>query len=261
MLVDVPVDGRRIVVSVRVRRLVCPVLDCPRQTFREQVPGAVECYQRRTNRLTNQLNSAVAELAGRAGARLCRVLACAISRSTALRMLMRQMVTPLRVPRVLASVTFLTSTDLRMGDMIDPRQLATAIWPLDEIAVGHERLATFATTCADRLARGSDLPGVERLTLAVELAAEFSRAMTPDPLRLPELLPAPGPAIVPAGSCPPHRCTLLARWVEECGRCPSASGCDRLFAVCGFGVPVGTASRSPGQNALARDSPGVRMAW
>lgn len=176
-------------------------------------------------------------------------------------MLMRQMVTPLRVPRVLASVTFLTSTDLRMGDMIDPRQLATAIWPLDEIAVGHERLTTFATTCADRLARGSDLPGVERLTLAVELAAEFSRAMTPDPLRLPELLPAPGPAIVPAGSFPPHRCTLLARWVEECGRCPSASGCDRLFAVCGFGVPVGTASRSPGQNALARDSPGVRMAW
>lgn len=258
---DVPVDGRRIVVSVRVRRLVCPVLDCPRQTFREQVSGAVERYQRRTNRLTNQLNSVVKELAGRAGARLCRVLACAISRSTALRMLMRQMVTPLRVPRVLASVTFLTSTDLRMGDMIDPRQLATAIWPLDEIAVGHERLTTFATTCADRLARGSDLPGVERLTLAVELAAEFSRAMTPDPLRLPELLPAPGPAIVPAGSFPPHRCTLLARWVEECGRCPSASGCDRLFAVCGFGVPVGTASRSPGQNALARDSPGVRMAW
>ena len=98
---DVPVDGRRIVVSVRVRRLVCPVLDCPRQTFREQVPGVVERYQRRTNRLTNQLNSVVKELAGRAGARLCRVLACAISRSTALRMLMRQVVTPLRAPRVL----------------------------------------------------------------------------------------------------------------------------------------------------------------
>lgn len=101
VLADVPVDGRRIVVSVRVRRLVCPVLDCPRQTFREQVPGVVERYQRRTNRLTNQLNSVVKELAGRPGARLCRVLACAISRSTALRMLIRQVVTPLRVPRVL----------------------------------------------------------------------------------------------------------------------------------------------------------------
>ncbi|GAA2686280.1 hypothetical protein GCM10010412_073680 [Nonomuraea recticatena] len=28
---DVPVDGRRVVVSVRVRRLVCPALGCPRQ--------------------------------------------------------------------------------------------------------------------------------------------------------------------------------------------------------------------------------------
>ncbi len=43
----------------------------------------------------------VKELAGRADARLCRVLACAISRSTALRMLMRHVLTPLRVPRVL----------------------------------------------------------------------------------------------------------------------------------------------------------------
>jgi len=101
VLADVPVDGRRIVVSVRVRRLVCPGLDYPRQTFREQVPGVVERYQRRTDRLTNQLNSVVKELAGRAGARLRRVLACRISRSTALRMLMRQVVTPLRVPRVL----------------------------------------------------------------------------------------------------------------------------------------------------------------
>ncbi len=30
VVADVPVDGRRVVVSVRVRRLVCPVLGCPR---------------------------------------------------------------------------------------------------------------------------------------------------------------------------------------------------------------------------------------
>lgn len=36
---DVPVDGRRVVISLRVRRLVCRVRGCPRQTFREQVPG------------------------------------------------------------------------------------------------------------------------------------------------------------------------------------------------------------------------------
>lgn len=90
-----------VLVSVRLRRLVCPVLGCPRQTFREQVPGVVERYQRRTNRLADQLGCVVKELAGRAGARLSRVLACAISRSTALRMLMRHAAPPLRVPRVL----------------------------------------------------------------------------------------------------------------------------------------------------------------
>ena len=84
-IADVPADGRRVVVSVQVRRLVCPVLGCPRQTFREQVPGLIERYQRRTRRLADQLGQVVKELAGRAGARLSRVLAAAISRSTALR--------------------------------------------------------------------------------------------------------------------------------------------------------------------------------
>lgn len=94
---------------------------------------------------------------------------------------------------VLDSVTFLTSTDLRIGDDSDPCRLAAAIWPLGEIAAGHERLTAFAATCADRLARGTDLSGAERLTLAVELAAEFSRAMTPDPLLPRELLTQPWP--------------------------------------------------------------------
>jgi len=51
VVTDAPVDGQRVVASVRVRRLVCPVLGCPRQTFREQVPGLIERYQRRTRRL------------------------------------------------------------------------------------------------------------------------------------------------------------------------------------------------------------------
>jgi len=101
VVADVPVDGRRVVASVRVRRMVCPVLGCPRQTFREQVPGLIERYQRRTRRLAVQLGQVVKGLAGRAGARLSRALACAISRSTALRMLTRRALPPLRVPRVL----------------------------------------------------------------------------------------------------------------------------------------------------------------
>jgi transposase len=45
---DVPVDGSRVLVRVRVRRMRCPVPGCPRQTFREQVPGVLDRYQRRT---------------------------------------------------------------------------------------------------------------------------------------------------------------------------------------------------------------------
>jgi transposase len=49
---DVPVDGRRVLVGVRVRRMLCPVLGCTVQTFREQVPGVLDRCQRRTSRLT-----------------------------------------------------------------------------------------------------------------------------------------------------------------------------------------------------------------
>jgi transposase len=98
---DVPVDGRRVVVSVQVRRLLCPARGCARQTFREQVPGLLERYQRRTSRLTGQLGAVVKELAGRAGARLSAFLSVKVSRSTALRLLMRLPLPPLRIPRVL----------------------------------------------------------------------------------------------------------------------------------------------------------------
>ncbi|MFE4588343.1 PaaX family transcriptional regulator C-terminal domain-containing protein [Streptomyces laurentii] len=103
---------------------------------------------------------------------------------------------------VLDSVTFLTSTDLRVGELTDPCELAAAVWPLDAIAARHDQLADFATACVDRLADdaadadgagGRGLSGAERLTLAVELAAEFGHAMTPDPLLPPELLPRPWP--------------------------------------------------------------------
>lgn len=84
----VPVDGRRVVVRVRVRRLVCPTRGC-RHTFREQVPGVLDRYQWRTTRPTRQVKAVVKELAGRAGARLLAILAAGVSRHTALRTLMR----------------------------------------------------------------------------------------------------------------------------------------------------------------------------
>lgn len=81
---DVPVDARQVVVRLRVRRLVCPVLGCRRQTFREQIPELLERHQRRTVRLAEQISEVARELCGRATARLAGLPAMPVSRSTAL---------------------------------------------------------------------------------------------------------------------------------------------------------------------------------
>jgi transposase len=98
---DVPVDGRRVLVRVRVRRMRCPALDCKVQTFREQVPGILDRYQRRVSRLTAQLSTVARELAGRASARLLPALGILASRHTALRVLLKIPLPGMTVPRVL----------------------------------------------------------------------------------------------------------------------------------------------------------------
>ena len=98
---DVPVGGRRVLLRVRVRRMRCAALGCAVQTFREQVPGVLDRYQRRTTRLTGQVSAVVRELAGRASARLLPALGILLSRHTALRALLRIPLPALDVPRVL----------------------------------------------------------------------------------------------------------------------------------------------------------------
>jgi zinc-finger of transposase IS204/IS1001/IS1096/IS1165 len=100
---DVPADGRRVLVRVRVRRMRCPVPGCPRQTFREQVPGVLDRYQRRTTRLTGQVSVVAGELAGRAGTRLLPALGILVSRDTALRVLLRIPLPVAGTPRVLGT--------------------------------------------------------------------------------------------------------------------------------------------------------------
>ncbi|QCX82349.1 hypothetical protein C9F11_46945 (plasmid) [Streptomyces sp. YIM 121038] len=98
---DLPVDGRPVVLHLQVRRLVCPVVGCRRQTFREQVPGLVERHQRRTVRLAAQISQVARELCGRAAARLAGLLAMPVSRSTALRYLKCLPLPERPVPRVI----------------------------------------------------------------------------------------------------------------------------------------------------------------
>lgn len=85
-------------------------------------------------------------------------------------------------------VTTLTTTDLTVGGTVEPRAAAGLLWPLDDIAERHRRLLTVAERALSAL---PDAAPTAQLTTAIELAAEFSRAVEPDPLLPPELLPQP----------------------------------------------------------------------
>jgi transposase len=84
---DVAMGGRRMVIVLAVRRLLCNNQACQRRTFAEQVPGPTIRYGRRTPLLRGMLEQVAVALAGRAGARLAEHLHARASRSTLLRLL------------------------------------------------------------------------------------------------------------------------------------------------------------------------------
>ncbi|MEW5654125.1 PaaX family transcriptional regulator C-terminal domain-containing protein [Streptomyces cinereoruber] len=92
-----------------------------------------------------------------------------------------------------SELTLLTTTDLRKGDTREPVELARRLWPLREIADRYHRLGRVARPRLARLTDPAELPPSALLTIAVELAAELTRAMEPDPLLPPQLLPQPWP--------------------------------------------------------------------
>lgn len=91
------------------------------------------------------------------------------------------------------ALTLLSTTDLRRGGIREPAELARRLWPLEEIADRYHRLSRVARPHLDRLTGSAGLSPSELLTIAVELAAELTRAMDPDPLLPPQLLPRPWP--------------------------------------------------------------------
>lgn len=171
-MADVPVDGRRVVVRVRVRRLVCPTRGC-RHTFREQVPGVLDRYQRRTARLTRQVMAVVKELAGRAGARLPAILAVGLSRHTALRALLCIPLPVGRVPRVIGVDDFALRRRHRYATVV-----------ID--AETHERIDVLPGRTADTLELWlREHPGVEvECRDGSATYAEVIRRALPDAVQL-----------------------------------------------------------------------------
>ncbi|WP_372411766.1 ISL3 family transposase [Streptomyces luteireticuli] len=84
---DVPSGGRRVVLSLCVRRFGCRNVLCGRRTFVEQIPGLTRRHAQRTEGLRSTLANVGLALAGRAGARLACVFGVPVSRSTVLRLI------------------------------------------------------------------------------------------------------------------------------------------------------------------------------
>ncbi|MGX1884993.1 PaaX family transcriptional regulator C-terminal domain-containing protein [Streptomyces sp. NPDC055287] len=92
---------------------------------------------------------------------------------------------------ILDTLTTFTSNDLRVGNRRDAGDLAAGLWPLEDIADRYDTLAALAQARLDQLDAATEMTETGRLTIAVELAAQFTRAMEPDPLLPPQLLPQP----------------------------------------------------------------------
>ncbi|MEU4732092.1 ISL3 family transposase [Streptomyces sp. NPDC023588] len=82
---DVPSGGRNVVLRMRVRWFTCLNAACGRRTFVEQISGLTRRHGQRTEHLRSTLSDIGLALAGRAGARMARVLGVGVSRSTVLR--------------------------------------------------------------------------------------------------------------------------------------------------------------------------------
>jgi transposase len=101
LLADAAIGGRRVVIRLRVRRFFCGWPDCPAVTFAEQVRGLTSRYARRSPPLQQVLAGVALALAGRAGARLARLLGATAGRSSLLRLIMAMPDPPARLVRVL----------------------------------------------------------------------------------------------------------------------------------------------------------------
>ncbi|WP_240805626.1 ISL3 family transposase [Streptomyces sp. A1547] len=115
---DVPSGGRSVVVQLRVRRFICRDSDCVRRTFVEQIPGLTRRHGQRTERLRSTLAAVGLALAGRAGARIARVLGVSVSGSTVLRLVDALHEPEVAAPRVVGVDEYATRKGRHYGTVL-----------------------------------------------------------------------------------------------------------------------------------------------
>lgn len=95
------------------------------------------------------------------------------------------------------AVTFATTDDLTVNGESDPRRLATALWPLDDLAGRYEafveRFHGTPDYLMDMRTRHERLPDARFLPAALAMGIAFQACFDTDPLLPPELLPRPWP--------------------------------------------------------------------
>ncbi len=98
---------------------------------------------------------------------------------------------------IAASVTTMTTDDLDVGGVRDPRQLAALLWPIERLAARYDSFVERFHAVPDRLAemrsRRERLSDAEFLPGALAMAVGFAACFDADPLLPPELLPRPWP--------------------------------------------------------------------
>ncbi|MFI7359496.1 ISL3 family transposase [Streptomyces avidinii] len=86
---DSAIGGSAVVIRLRIRRFLCRKLECTTVTFAEQIPGLTSPHVRFSPVRLEAMRAIARALAGRAGARLARMLGMPVNRMTLLRLLRR----------------------------------------------------------------------------------------------------------------------------------------------------------------------------
>ena len=98
---DVPCGGRRVTLTLTVRKFVCGTPECPRKIFTERLPDLVQSYARMTNRLSEVLQTLGFATCGQLGERLIPKLEIGASGPTLLRRMRAVCISPPKCVRIL----------------------------------------------------------------------------------------------------------------------------------------------------------------